>query len=299
MTDKINFITPIGRLVQGSLYEPQTTDMQNNPLIVKSGPKMGQPMVKFFFALAIAKKGETHWNQTEWGAMIWNEALKWFPNGQSQSPQFAWKIKDGDSTIPNRANKRPCDQQGFIGHWVLNFTSSFAPTIVNHDGSQYILEKNFINLGDYLQVYASVSKNTAPQQPGLFLNHKTVAFSGYGNRIILAPDPKTLGFGKSEKPAGLSDIPVTQTMTAIPVSSTTKITLPPLPMTSSAQVIPVPMTPTPSIAPYPQILNMPMPPSSGPIKKLTERAGAHTYDELIGLGWTDELLVQHGLMEPF
>lgn len=296
MSDKTFILTPVGRLVQGSLYEAQTTDMQNNPLTIKTGPNIGQPLVKFFFALAIAKNGEQHWNQTDWGKMIWDEAIKSFPGGQYQSPQFAWKIIDGDSTIPNMANKKPCDNEGFIGHWVLRFTSSFAPTIVNHDGSQYLLEKGFINLGDYIQVYAAVSKNTSAQKPGLFLNHKTVAFAGYGKRISTAPDPKNIGFGKGPIPVGLSPTPVASS-TFVPMAAPGN-TFPPVTHVSMSnfvpramdKIAPIPMTPTP----YPQILS---PMTKDPVRKLTAKAMGQTYEELIGNGWTDELLIQHGMME--
>ena len=49
------FITPVGRLVQGDAHTPQATDSEGKPLVVKSGPNAGQPAKKWFIALAITK----------------------------------------------------------------------------------------------------------------------------------------------------------------------------------------------------------------------------------------------------
>ena len=197
MSNKEELLTPVGRLVQGSLYDPQTTDAENRPLVYKTGPNQGQPRQQFFFALAIPKGSEQHWASTPWGAKVWEIAHKGFPNGQTNNPAFAWKIKDGDSTIPNKVGRRPCDQEGFPGHWILNFSGSFAPSIFNEDGSQQLLDPNMVNLGDYIQVYGQVADNESQQQPGVYLNPSMVALAGYGKRIIIGADPKSVGFGNS------------------------------------------------------------------------------------------------------
>ena len=62
MTEAVNILTPPGRLVQGSLYKGSTQDAEGNPLIVKTGPNAGQSRVDYFFAVAIPKGSETHWN---------------------------------------------------------------------------------------------------------------------------------------------------------------------------------------------------------------------------------------------
>ena len=40
---RLNLTTPVGRMVMGSLYTPETTDMLGKPLVVRSGPNAGQP----------------------------------------------------------------------------------------------------------------------------------------------------------------------------------------------------------------------------------------------------------------
>src|SRR5215213_4439762 len=115
---------PVGRVVQGNLYKGNDKDADGNPLLVKSGPNMGQPRLDFYFAVAIAKGAEQHWATTPWGSEIWATGHAAFPNVAS-SPAFAWKVKDGDSTIPNKKGKKPCDQTGFRGHWIVSLSSGY------------------------------------------------------------------------------------------------------------------------------------------------------------------------------
>ena len=63
-------LLPVGRLVEGSLYRAQTTDMDGKPLTFKNGPNAGQPRKNWFFAVAIPKGVEGDWRQTSWGKQI-------------------------------------------------------------------------------------------------------------------------------------------------------------------------------------------------------------------------------------
>jgi hypothetical protein len=271
MSNKETFTTPVGRLVQGSLYEPQTTDAEGKPLAVKTGPNAGQPRVEYYFALAIAKAGEKHWSETEWGAIIHKVGVKGFPGGQANHRSFAWKIIDGDSTEVNKANKRPCDREGYPGHWVLNFSSGFAPAIYNEDGTKTITEPGFVALGYFIQVHGNVSDNGSTQQPGVFLNHAMVAFAGYGTRIIVGPDPKSVGFGKGPKPAGVMASPPGGGFN--PASA------------------PAPVSTTPP--PHPGILN----PAGAKAHVMLPPANGASYEQMIAAGWNDAQLIQHGMMQ--
>jgi hypothetical protein len=297
MTDRIELLTPVGRLVQGSLYEPTTTDAEGNPLTVKNGPNAGQPRVEYFFSLAIRKGTEQHWMHTEWGAKIYQTAQQAFPNGQAQSPAFAWKVTDGDSQVPNRKGRKPCDREGFAGHWVLSFKAGFAPQTFSKVTGQLIElpQKDAINLGDYIQVYGSISGNNSQQQPGIFLNHKFVALMGYGERIISGPDPESVGFG-GPLPPGASPVPLAGI--GVNIADTN------VPLVAAVPSI-QPVTPQqPVPPPYPQILTPPavpaMPPITPPqpVRKLTAKAAGFTYEQLVAEGWNDQLLIQHGYMEP-
>lgn len=276
MSTRVELLTPVGRLVQGNLYSGSTTDAENRPLVYKTGPNMGQPRVNFWFSLALAKGMETHWNQTPWGKKIYDVGQAGFPNGAANSPHFAWKIIDGDSIIPNTQGKKPCDNEGFPGHWILKFSGSFAPSLYNDNGTLALTEPNAIQLGDYIQVYGYVEDNKSTQQPGVYLNHSMIARAGYGQRIIAGADPKAVGFGGSPLPSGAS---------ATPIAAFT----PPV-----AAVVPPVSAPAPIPPAYPQILTPPIPGVA--VKKLTDKANGASYEQLISVGWTDELLIQHGMM---
>lgn len=268
MTTKTDLLTPVGRLVAGSLYEGQTTDAEGKPRTIRTGVNAGQQRTDYYFAIAIAKGTETHWNQTEWGQKIWETGVKGFPGGQANLPHFAWKVQDGDSTTVNRAGRRNCDKEGYPGHWILNFSTGFAPAIYNEDGSRLLTEPDWVKPGDYIQVFGNVSGNESTQQPGVFLNHQMVAFSGHGERIMLGIDPKSVGFGKAPKPAGVLATP------------------------------PGGFNPAPApITPYPEILTPPVSAVSTPARVMLPAAKGATYEQMIAAGWTDQLLIQHGMMQ--
>ena len=145
--ESTNLTTPVGRLVMGSLYRPNTTDAEGRPLLIKNGPNAGQPRSEYYFALAIPKGTEQSWAQTEWGAAIYNTGVRAFPQGQYQKPDFAWKIEDGDSTIPNQKGRKNVDREGHKGHWILKFSSGNAPKVFNADGTQAITEPGAVKTG--------------------------------------------------------------------------------------------------------------------------------------------------------
>lgn len=261
MTQRINILLPVGRLVLGSLYEPQTTDANNQPMVYKSGTNAGKPRVVFFCAVAIAKKTEKNWYETPWGQEIYSVAQKGFPGGQWKSKNFHWKITDGDNDEPNKVGKKPCEREGFKGHWVLNLSSGHQSKITKDRGTKIITdEKGFINLGDYIQVYISVSGNNSLQQPGVYLNHHIINFNGYGDRIFVGVDPASVGFDDT-----------TNTASVTPKDQ----------ITSS-------MFDEDELA-YPDILNPQQ-------KIMTEKAKGVPYNDFIAKGWTDEALIAKGLM---
>jgi hypothetical protein len=298
MSQREDFLTPVGRLVQGSLYTPNTQDLEGRPLVIKNGVNAGSPRVDFYFGVAIPKTTE-HWSQTEWGAKIWAVGHAAFPQGQANSPGFAWKITDGDSTVVNKAGKKPCDKDGYPGHWILNLSSSFAPGIYNDNGSKVIVEKDAVKLGDYIQVYGNVSGNDSMQQPGVFLNHNMVALAGYGERIVTGADPRTLGFGVGAAlPPGASKTPKATNFNPTPVPIPPVIT-PEYVFPPYTPILNVPGTTTPAIATMtaPSVVsNIPIS-TPTPQKIMTPAAGAYTYEQYIANGWTDQQLIQNGFMQ--
>ena len=212
--NSVPLLTPIGRLVEGSVHEANTTDASGRPLVVKSGPNAGQPKVEYYFALAIPKGGEQGWWETEWGQTIFQAASAGFHNGETNRPDFAWKIVDGDSQVPNQAGTVPSSKVGFPGHWVLRFTSGFAPSLHKLTDSETqtvdLPPNEQIVRGYYVQVYGSVVPNGDLQKPGVFLNHSMVCLRAYGEAITSGPSADSVGFGGGQLPQGAMQSPAHQ-----------------------------------------------------------------------------------------
>ena len=308
MSKREDILFPIGRFVMGSMYEPQTEDADGKPLVIKSGEKKGEPTQRYFFGLAIPKAGEDHWARTEWGAKLWAIGHAGQPNA-NQMPAFAWKVKDGDSQVPNKAGKKPVDQPGHKGCWILSFSSTYAPKLVNSDGSAHITEPNAIKPGYYIQVYGSVDYNNSTQNPGIYLNHNLVSLQAYGEEIHFGIDPKAVGFG-GKLPPGASAAPVGG-MSAPP---NTGLPPPPAaaapppaavapPAASAAPPAPTAVQPSAGFVPAAAPAGVPPPPAAAPVSpppaagpQMTAAAGGNTHASYIAAGWTDALLRQHGLM---
>ncbi len=303
---KVNFTSPVGRIVMGSLYDPSTTDAEGKPLVVKTGPNMGQPRVNYFFALAIPKGAEPHWAHTPWGQQIWNVGNQAFPNA-AQSPAFAWKIEDGDSQIPNKKGRKPCENEGWPGHWIVKFSGGFAPKVYQQEGSGYvqILQKDFCKPGYYVEVAGSVDGNGSQSQPGVYLNHSMVCFRAYGPEISFGPDVASAGFGAAPLPAGASMtppagvIPMPQAAVAAPAPLAPVGSVPMPPAPAPVAHAPIPVIPNPAFVQVPPPAPVPMAPPPAPaipVRQMTPAAGGVTYEAYLQAGWSDAQLVQNGLM---
>lgn len=321
--DRTNILTPVGRLIAGNLYKPNTTDAEGKPLVVKSGANAGQPREDYYFMLAIPKGQEKGWWETPWGQLIYQTGAKAFPQA-CQSPTFAWKVKDGDSAIPNRRGKKPCDMEGARGHWLLSFSSGYPPKTVRNNGTEQIMEKDAVKIGYWVQVFGSIGDNGSQQQPGVFLNHSAVNLVGYDKEITTGPDLASVGFGQNiALPPGVSATPLAGTFNpavmpapgAVPgmpaMPGAVPAAMPVMPGAAPAAVampaVPVAVQPNPGfLAPMggPQAGAVPAVPgvvpaapvAAAPARQLTAKAGGATYEQLIGNGWTDATLVQHGMM---
>ena len=298
---------PTGRLVQGSLYKAQDKDLDGRPLTIKNGPNAGKPTVKYYFAVAYEKKGTTHWAQTDWGKEIWETGHAAFPRGEAQSPSFAWKITDGDSPVPNKRGRKPCDQEGFPGHWVVGYSSSYAPKIVTSDGSAPIIEPNLVKLGHFVQVFANVSGNENGTNPGVYINHNFVAYRSVGVESTVGPDASSVGFGQDALPAGA--IPFAAGSVGAGAAGTSPPPPPAPPGTPPVPTAAAPAAPPPPtvVAPHPGFASPPAPgtlpaagqsapppppaapappaPAAGP--QMTAKAGGLTFADFTAKGWTE------------
>jgi hypothetical protein len=304
---------PVTRMVAGSLYKPTTTNWEGKPLLIKTGPNAGQSTQRFFFAIAVPKEpGGQHWAYTPWGKKIWDAGNAAFPQA-AQRPDFAWKIVDGDSTIPNKRNRRPCDIEGFAGNWIINLSSSFAPKIYKIENGGYVevTQEDFIKPGYFIEVVFNVDGNGQQGNPGVYLNHQMVCFRAYGPEISFGPDVTEAGFGAAPLPAGATLVPPVSTL---PPSAPAQQQLPPVPVApnpgfvqlpppnptyagSAGSHLPpqsAPTAPSGAIAMPVSSSNAPPPPSAGP--KMTAKAGGVTYQAYQQAGWSDAQLIAEGLM---
>lgn len=310
-----NLTTPTGRILWGSLYTPNEKDFDGKPLTVKTGPQAGQPRKEYVFGLAIPKGPEQHWASTEWGAKIWAIGHAAFP-AQAQRPDFAWKVTDGDSTVPNKNNRIPNKQEGAPGHWILRLGSSFAPGLFTLIGQPPntpapLLEANAIQPGFYVQVNLDCAGNGNEKNAGVYLNHRMVCLVAFGTVIRSGPDPSTVGFGQpAALPQGASLTPPAGGFTppapaAVPAPAPAPAYAPPPPV-AMQQPPYVPPAPAPAaayqppppapVAAHPAVAPPPPPPAAaapaGP--QMTALAGGQSYQSFIGAGWTDAQLRQNG-----
>lgn len=199
---------PVGRLVGGSLYEGQTKDDKGQPLTFKSGKNAGQPRTSYSFGVAYKKGAEAHWKDTAWGKQVWQVGAEAAPKTH-QGRQFAWKVTDGDSQEPNKKGNRPCDREAYPGHHVVWFSGNFPPNIFDAKGTKQLTEQGLVKPGYFVQVFGEVDFNGQTDSPGVYMNFRMVAFSGYGEEIVLtaAPDASAVGFGQEGLPEGASDVP--------------------------------------------------------------------------------------------
>lgn len=319
MSNKVNITSPVGRIVRGNLYEPQKTDMDGRPLVIKSGPNAGQPRVDFNFALAIPKGAERHWAETPWGAPIWQVGHQAYPQ-QAGLPGFSWKVVDGDDQTPSMKSKppgkRPCDNEGWKGHWVIKFSGGFAPKVyqIVNGNPVLMLEKDFIKPGYYAEVAFSVDGNSG-QTPGVYMNHSMVCFRGFGPEISFGPDVSAAGFGQAALPPGATSIPPASSV-PLPVGAPAPqgytppapvgFTVPPVSAPSAVYTPPAPVVPNmgfvagpaPVAVAAPPVPIPPAPVTAAPARAMTALAQGVPYEAYIAKGWTDAMLVQNGFMTP-
>lgn len=209
---KTEFLTPVGRLVQGDPFEAQTKDQQGNPLTIKSGPNAGQPTQRFFIAVAFAKNdpnfGPFYQKMVAQARADWPQ---WFDAaGNCTHPRFSWKLADGDGVDDN--GKPNNTKEGFAGHWVVKFSSSFAPRCFHaghYQPHEQIQDPKAIQRGYFVRVAGSMEGNGNTQKPGLYVNLGMVELAGVGPIISSGPDAGAVFGGAAPVlPAGAQPLPM-------------------------------------------------------------------------------------------
>ena len=194
---------------------------------------------------------------------------------------------DGDSQVPNTKGSKPCDRQGYPGHWVLGFSGGFAPKCYTTGAEALITDPNMIKKGYYVRVYGTVKGNGSAQQPGVFLNHRMVELIGYGEEIITGPDGKQIfGAAPVAMPAGASATPLAPSATiaqpgpGVPAAGVAAPAIPPQqpgPGAAAAGMAAPPAAVTPAY----DFINPPE------VKYQTSDGGAWTQAQLIAAGYAE------------
>lgn len=220
----LSFTTPIGRIITGNPHDGHNTDHQGNPLVIKSGPNAGQARTEYRFGVAVPKT-QSDFKMEPWAQTLKQAAQAGYPHlfdpqGNPTNPQmqFAWKVMDGDSQIPNSMGNKPCDMEGAAGNWVIWFSNGFAPKLYDWNAQQNqalpLNPDDRIECGYYVEVYATVGANGATgNQMGIFINPMMVCRRAYGEVIVNGPNVSTAGFGGGALPSGASNMPVGGTTT--------------------------------------------------------------------------------------
>jgi hypothetical protein len=131
-------------------------------------------------------------------------------------PNFAYKVIDGDG--PDQNGKLNSTKDGFAGHWVVRFASSYPPRLFyagRYAANEQIQEKGAIKRGYYVRVSGTVEGNANAQRPGIYVNLDMVELSAYGPEIVSGPDAgEAFGAAPTALPAGASPTPLTPPPTA-------------------------------------------------------------------------------------
>lgn len=304
---------PIGRLVQGDCYEQQPQrDAAGKP---KINATTGQVDMRYYMLVAYAKTDPAF---VPFRAFLALEAKQAWPQfhdaaGANTNPSFADKVIDGDGR--DEKGKPWADREGFAGHWVLRYGSTFAPKVFEWDPALGAFKETApgrIKLGDYIKLSGSTQSNNSAQSPGMYVNPTLIAFDREGDRIVVGPSADQAfraptGAGGAAAPLAAGGL----TMTALAGAFTyaqmiaqgwTDATLIEKGYATAAPAAPVapPAPPAPASPPPPPA--PPAPPYDGhmqtPAPVMTAKAGATSYQSFRDAGWTDEQLVAQGMMAP-
>ena len=177
----VEFVTPVGRLVQGSLFELQDREDE----------KTKEKYKVAYVGIAIDKRNP---DWPAFWALLNQEARAGWPQffdqqGNCVKNNFSWKVVDGDGIDDNGKDNKT--KPGFAGHWVVRFGGNFLPKVFQEgrmDPTMQITDKNVVPLGHYVRVVGNAKANVGSQTPGLYVNAGMVVWVGNGERIETGPD---------------------------------------------------------------------------------------------------------------
>lgn len=191
-----NMALPQGRIVGGHPMRFDDKDTNGKPLTKKDGT----PTVNYWLKVAIAKN-DPAWPQVKEAIMsVGREAHPHLfgADGLPLSPMYKDKIEDGDSIVPNSRGKKPCDRDGYPGHWVVSMRSQSAPSVYMRNGSDavQITDMKLVKTGDYVVAYVAMDNNNSADTPGVAVYLQSVMLTYCGDEISSRPGAEEM-YGSS------------------------------------------------------------------------------------------------------
>lgn len=192
MSEYLHLVTPVGRLVRGSLTERAKTDYDGNTYpegegrfelgfaIRKDDPATGEFLGKLYQKAAADAPNLKQKIDAEWQSGFTMGA-------------FRFKVRDGD-----KPNQKGQVNQNTVGHYVLNLSTQLPVKFTYTD--QYGLKltdvmgqaipprteisPDKIKIGDYAHIAVSVKYNgKTDHTAGIYLSQSAVMLAGYGEAI--------------------------------------------------------------------------------------------------------------------
>lgn len=183
MADKqLQFFTPGGRFIGGSLTEKQATDHLNRPI--------AEDKQRYSFGVAFPKgpamdallgqiynHGLACYASLPNGRAAYEQAQRWLDPNAS----FSWKIKDGDAPLRDGTfndHSKNC--------WVFWFSTNF-PVKAGHfeNGVTNEIPAANIKRGWYVDISGNCSPNeNTDNTAGMYMNPSVVRLIGYGPEIV-------------------------------------------------------------------------------------------------------------------
>lgn len=329
----MNFTAPIGRLVWGDPFTAQT--LTDDVTKLPKRDAAGNIMIEYTIGVAYSKTDPLWPAFREMLKVEDRRAWPQFhgPNGEVlPGVKFADKITDGDGF--NTKGQPHSAKDGYAGHWIVKYGTQYAPTVHYYDDATrswvQMVDKSQLKAGDYIKVSGSTQTNNSSQSPGMYRNFNMVALYGRGVAIVKGPDANAAfdapppgsaapnmvtapppGAGPAPQPPGAP--PPAPVMSAplmlasangVPYEAwraqgwtdeqliTAGHMAQPVVMAPAA---PPPAPPAPPAAPPAPPPTPPAPPPA-PGRVMLPAANGQTYEAMLAAGWTDALLVQHGMM---
>ena len=167
---KNTFVTPIGRIVEGHLGEPQITDREGKAcdpnwyvgLAVPKGPEADA------FIAHIKRVAESHFSDK--------------PN-QVKRHDFAWKYTDGDSTEVNQKGVVWNTKNGYPGNIIFRLSTNFAFKTCTQEDPSVSIDAKATKRGDYVRIAGNIRGNGRDDKPGVYLNLTHGQFVRSGEEI--------------------------------------------------------------------------------------------------------------------